>query len=68
MRRILAVFGLFVVQITPAFAAETISYTYDVFGRVVAVVHSGTVNNALTTTYNHDSADNRTKVKTTGAS
>ncbi len=50
-----------------AHASETIAYTYDAKGRVVQVVHSGTVNNGVTTQYNHDHADNRTKVKTTGA-
>ena len=49
-------------------AAETITYTYDAKGRLVKVVHTGTVNNNLTTTYGHDKADNRTNVKTTGAS
>ncbi len=29
----------------PAFATETITYTYDALGRVVTVVHTGTVNN-----------------------
>lgn len=61
--------GLFLATVlsAPALAAETIIYTYDAFGRVVAVVHSGTVNNAVTTTYTNDKVDNRTKVKTTGA-
>ena len=31
-------------------------------------MHTGTANNNLTTTYSHDKADNRTNVKTTGAS
>ena len=48
-------------------AAETITYTYDAKGRVIKVVHSGTVNNGVTTEYTHDKADNRTRVKTTGA-
>lgn len=49
-------------------ATETVTYTYDARGRLVAVVHSGTVNNGVTTTYTHDKADNRTNVTTTGAS
>ncbi|HEU4962158.1 MAG TPA: hypothetical protein VFT56_17350 [Sphingomonas sp.] len=44
------------------------TYTYDAKGRLVKVVHTGTVNNNLTTTYSHDKADNRTNVTTTGAS
>ena len=48
-------------------AAETVTYTYDAKGRLVKVVHTGTVNNNLTTTYGHDKADNRTNVTTTGA-
>ncbi len=50
-----------------AHAAETITYTYDAKGRLVKVVHSGTVNNGVTTDYAHDKSDNRTNVKTTGA-
>jgi hypothetical protein len=48
-------------------ATETVTYTYDAKGRLVKVVHTGTVNNNLTTTYGHDKADNRTNVETTGA-
>lgn len=50
-----------------AHATETVSYTYDAKGRLVQVVHSGSVNNGVNTQYTHDKADNRTKVKTTGA-
>jgi YD repeat-containing protein len=50
-----------------AHAAETITYSYDAKGRLVKVVHTGTVNNGITTDYTHDKADNRTNVKTTGA-
>jgi YD repeat-containing protein len=52
---------------TSAHSAETITYTYDAKGRLVKVVHTGTVNNNVQTEYNHDKADNRTNVKTTGA-
>lgn len=48
-------------------SAETITYTYDAKGRLVKVVHSGTVNNNTTVEYTHDKADNRTRVKTTNA-
>jgi hypothetical protein len=48
----------------PAFAAETIAYTYDARGRLVEVQHAGTVNNGLQSSYTLDKADNRTN-KTT---
>jgi hypothetical protein len=50
-----------------AFAAETITYTYDAQGRLVAVNHAGTVNDNIQTNYSFDDADNRHSVKTTGA-
>lgn len=50
-----------------AHAGETITYSYDAKGRLVKVVHTGTVNNNVQTTYEHDKADNRKNVKTTGA-
>lgn len=50
-----------------AHATETITYTYDAKGRLVKVVHTGTVNNNVQTTYSHDKADNRTNVNTTGS-
>ena len=51
----------------PAFAAETVTYTYDARGRLVQVARSGTVNNGVTTAYQHDKADNRTSKTTTGS-
>jgi len=48
-----------------ASAAETVTYTYDARGRVVKVVHTGTVNNNVQTCYKLDKADNRTNVKVT---
>lgn len=50
-----------------AVAAETITYTYDAAGRLIKVVHTGTVNNNEQTVYTLDKADNRTNVTTTGA-
>lgn len=44
----------------PALASESITYTYDAKGRLTKVVHSGTVNNGVETTYTYDKADNRT--------
>lgn len=52
---------------TASLATETITYTYDAKGRVTKVVHSGTVNNGVTVEYAHDTTDNRTRVKVTGA-
>ena len=51
----------------PASATETITYTYDVKGRLIMVVHSGTINNGVSVRYTHDHADNRTNVTVTGA-
>jgi YD repeat-containing protein len=48
-------------------AAETITYTYDTRGRVVAVTRTGTVNNGVNRTYTIDKADNRTNKTTTGS-
>jgi hypothetical protein len=48
-------------------AAETITYVYDLRGRVVQVVRTGTVNNGVTTSYQIDKADNRTNKTTTGS-
>lgn len=50
-----------------AFAAETITFTYDARGRLVKVEHSGTVNNNVVTNYTIDRADNRTNKTTTGS-
>ena len=50
-----------------AIASETITYTYDAKGRLVKVVRTGSVNNNVTVEYEHDKADNRTRVKTTNS-
>ena len=47
-----------------ASATETITYTYDARGRLIKVVHTGTVNNNQAC-YTYDKADNRTNVTTT---
>ena len=51
----------------PAYAAETITYTYDAKGRLVKVVRTGTVNNNVTYDYVHDKANNRKNVKVTNS-
>lgn len=48
-----------------ASATETITYTYDARGRLIKVVHTGTVNNNNQACYQYDKADNRTNVTTT---
>jgi YD repeat-containing protein len=53
---------------TAALATETITYTYDARGRLVKVVHTGTVNTNNQACYKYDKADNRTQVQTTVAS
>jgi hypothetical protein len=51
----------------PGHAAETITYTYDAKGRLIKVVRTGTVNNNVTVDYEHDKANNRTRLKTTNS-
>ena len=50
-----------------AYAAETITYTYDAKGRLVKVERSGTVNNGVKAEYTHDKANNRTNVTVSGS-
>jgi YD repeat-containing protein len=55
-----ALLGLFLGK--AAGAAETVTYTYDAKGRLIRVVHTGTVNNNVQVDYGHDKANNRTTV------
>jgi len=66
MRALIIFIGLLVLG-AAAYAAETITYTYDARGRLIQVTHSGTVNNGVATSYSHDHANNRTNKTTTGA-
>ncbi|AXK43549.1 hypothetical protein DVR09_08385 [Erythrobacter aureus] len=50
-----------------AVASETVTYTYDAKGRLVKVERTGGSNNSAKTEYEHDRADNRKRVKTTGS-
>ena len=50
-----------------ASASETVTYGYDVKGRLIQISHSGSVNNGLTATYAYDAVDNRTSVTNVGA-
>lgn len=61
------VFALLILLGAAAYAAETITYTYDARGRVVQVNHSGTVNNNVVTNYSYDKANNRNNKTTTGS-
>lgn len=58
---------LMLAMTSPAWGAETITYSYDAKGRLVKAAHSGNVNNGLQTTYSHDKADNRKNKTTTGS-
>jgi YD repeat-containing protein len=48
-----------------ASAGETVTHTYDARGRLIKVVHSGTVNNNNQVCYKLDKAGNRINVKAT---
>lgn len=51
-----------------ASAGETVTYTYDARGRLIKVVHSGTVNNNNQVCYKLDKAGNRiNKTSTVGS-
>lgn len=56
-----------VTSIEPAWAGETIAYTYDALGRLTTAVHSGSANNGLQQSYSYDKAGNRTNVTVTGS-
>jgi len=49
-------------------SSETVTYTYDVFGRMTNVQVSGGPANGVQRTYSYDAADNRTLVQVSGAS
>ena len=64
--RAAALAGAAVLAIAPASAQETVSYTYDALGRLVAVNHGSTGPNAgVSSSYTYDDADNRTNVTVT---
>jgi YD repeat-containing protein len=66
MRAIVVFLSLLLVGVA-AYAAETITYTYDARGRLVRVAHSGSINNNVVTNYVYDHADNRQSKTTTGS-
>lgn len=67
-RALIAGSAIIILSSIPALASETITYKYDAKGRLIEVKRTGTVNNNVTTTYQHDKADNRKNVTTTGSS
>ncbi|MCA1654752.1 MAG: hypothetical protein ABR588_01285 [Sphingomicrobium sp.] len=69
MRKRLAAIGLGAAMLTAsaAVASEAIAYRYDARGRLVQVARSGSVNNAVTTGYTYDRADNRLSKATSGS-
>lgn len=52
----------------PVLAAETVTFAYDAKGRLIRVVRVGAPSNGVQTDYQHDKADNRARVITTGSS
>ena len=58
---------IWVITPSTAVAAETLTYTYDVRGRLVKVERSGSVNNNVKAEYTHDKTDNRKTIKVTGS-
>lgn len=52
----------------PLRAGETVNYTYDALGRLVAVAATGTVNNGLSVSTSYDPAGNRSNYTVNGAS
>ena len=53
---------------SPVWASETITYSYDDHGRLITVLHQGSVNNNQQAQYQYDKADNRTQVQVVNAS
>jgi|GEM_PF-742579 len=58
--------GAGLLALAPAYADETITYSYDARGRLKQVAHNGTANNGVTAAYTFDKADNRATATVTG--
>lgn len=67
MRRLILLTLVAALPLQAAYAAETITYSYDAKGRLVRVVHTGAVNNGVTADYTLDKADNRKKLVVNGS-
>jgi hypothetical protein len=63
----LAVAGYAVFPVN-AYAAETVTYTYDALGRLIGSQVSSGPANGVTTAIQYDAADNRSNYTVTGAS
>lgn len=61
-----ALVAVFAAWVSPAFSNETITYSYDALGRLVATTTSGTVNNSLNTSTTFDPAGNRANYTVSG--
>jgi YD repeat-containing protein len=49
-------------------SAETVTYTYDVFGRLTQVQIAGGPGNGVQRTFEYDATDNRTHIQVSGSS
>lgn len=58
---------LFGLLVNVGHASETVTYTYDALGRLVATSHSGGVNNGLQTGVSYDPAGNRSNYTVSGS-
>ena len=69
MRTHLVAATAFIALIAPvvADAAETVTYTYDALGRLVATTTSGGPNNGVSTGISYDPAGNRSTYTVTGS-
>jgi hypothetical protein len=56
-----------ILSAVPALASETITYSYDALGRLVATSSSGSANNGLSTSITYDPAGNRQTYTVAGA-
>lgn len=59
--------GFALATANPASANETVIYTYDALGRLVAAQHSGTVNNGRAQSLCYDAAGNRNIYQESGS-
>lgn len=69
LRRVYSLLGALVVCWTTSLrAAETVTYQYDLLGRLIQGSSSGSVNNGLNIQYTIDEAGNRKRIVVTGSS
>lgn len=61
-----AIVAILATWASPGFSNETITYSYDALGRLVATTTSGTINNAVNTNTSFDPAGNRTNYAVSG--